>query len=146
MHTIMEIEDAIVTTLKASPLAAICKVIDSYHGEIDDLAGEAKQLLIQLPAAFVLYAGSHFNEVANRSFDDEMVFTIAAVAKDLRGRANLRTGIYEILESMKDTLIDNNLGLDIEPLHPISIEATLITRAFSIYSFDIKTSMSLDDL
>jgi len=144
MYTIAEIEDAIVAALKASPLQDICRTIDAYHGEIDDLAGEVKQLLVQMPAVFVLYAGSRFGETANRSFDDEMTFTCVAVAKDLRGRAHLRAGIYEILEALKAALIDQDLGLDIEPLHPIGIEATMVTRAVSIYSFDIRTGFSLD--
>ncbi len=144
MYSIMEIEDAIVTALKASALSGICKVIDSYHGEMDDLSGEVQQLLIQLPAVFVLYAGSRFSEVANRSFDDEITFSVMAIAKDLRGRTKLRAGMYEILETIKDTLRNNDLGLNIEPLHPLSVAAIAVTRMFSVYGFDVKTTISLD--
>jgi phage gp37-like protein len=143
-YAIETIEDAILAALEASTLATTCKTIDTYHGEIDDLVKELKQLIIPLPATFVLYAGSRFTEPANRSYDDEQYYTIVCIAKDLRGRESLRTGIYDILEIIKATLIDSNLGLDIEPLHPVTIEATMITQQFSLYSFDIKTSFSLD--
>lgn len=143
-YTITQIEDAIVDKLKASSaLSAICKSIASYHAEIDDIVSIASQLTIQLPAVYVLYAGSTFTESANRSYDDEMTFTVVIVAKDLRGDQKLKASIYQILEEVKTILIDNNLDLDIEPIHPVRVEATIITKLFSIYSFDIKTSHSL---
>ncbi|MFH2011682.1 MAG: phage protein Gp37 [Pseudomonadota bacterium] len=143
-YTIADIEDAIVDALKDSGLADIANTIDSYHGEVEDLVGEVKRLIIPLPAIFVLYGGSQFDETANRSFDDEQTFTIISIAKDLRGRGtSLRTGIYEMIEIQKTTLIDNNLDLDIEPLHPIRIDPLAITKGLSIYGFDLKTSLSL---
>ncbi len=143
-YAIADIEDAIVAALKASPLQNICRTIDTYHGEIDDLVGEVRRLTVPLPAVFVLYTGSVFDEKANRSFDDEQTFTIVAVARSLRSRAELREGMYEILEAVKAALIDKDLDLAIEPLHPISIEASLVTKEISVYSFDIRTSFSLD--
>lgn len=144
MYTIQNIEDAIVNAFKASPLNALCKTIDSYHGEIDDLVAKIGQLTVPLPAVYVIYSGSVFNESANRSFDDEMTFTTVFIAKDLRGNEKLKAAIYPMIEAGKTALIDNNLNLDIEPFHPIRIEATLITKAFSIYSMDAKTSFSMD--
>lgn len=143
-YAIADIEDAIVTALTGSDLADIAKTIDSYHGEIDDLVGEAKRLTVLLPAVFVLYAGSLFDEKANRSFDDEQKFTVVVIAKNLRSRGAQRDGMYEILEELKAVLIDNNLDLDIEPLHPLKIEASMVAKGLSIYSFDLKTSLSLD--
>lgn len=143
-YTITQIEDAIVAKIQASAvLTALNATIASYHGEIDDLVKQAAQLTIKLPAIYAFYGGSAFDESANRSFDDEMNFTVIAIAKDLRGDAKLKAAMYPILEELKTVLIDNNLDLDIEPLHPIRIERTLITKLFSIYSFDIKTSFSL---
>lgn len=143
-YTITQIEDAIVTNLQGSAqLSALCKTIESYHGEIDDLVSQASQLIMPLPAVYVLYGGSVYDETANRSYDDEMDFTVIAIAKDLRGDQKLKAAMYPILEEVKTVLIDNDLDLDIEPIHPVRIEPTLITKLFSIYSFDIKTSLSL---
>ena len=143
-YTITQIEDAIVAELQGSAtLASLCKVISSYHGEIDDLVSQVSQLTIALPAVYVLYGGSAYDETANRSYDDEMDFTVIVIAKDLRGDQKLRAAMYPILEEIKTVLIDNELDLDIEPIHPVRIEPTLITKLFSIYSFDIKTSLSV---
>jgi phage gp37-like protein len=143
-YLIATVEDAIVEALKGSDLAAIARTIDSYHGEIDDLVAEVKRITVPLPAVFVLYAGSVFNEAANRSFDDEQTFTIVCVAKSLRSRADLRGGMYDLLEVVKTALIDENLDLDIEPLHPVSIDPALVTKEISVYAFHIKTGYSLD--
>ena len=143
-YPISEIHDAIANELQGTAgLSALCKTIAGYHGELDDLIGQASQLIIPLPAVYVLYGGSTFDESANRSFDDEMEFTIIAIAKDLRGDQKLKAAMYPILEEIKTALIDNDLNLNIEPLHPIRIEPTLITKTFSVYSFDIKTMFSL---
>ncbi len=143
-YGIADIEDAILTVLKASDLTDIARTIDSYHGEIDELVREVRSLTVPLPAVFVLYAGSVFDEAANRSFDDEQAFTVVAVARSLRSRAELRDGMYDLLEQIKAALIDNNLGLDIEPLHPLRIEAALVAKDLSIYGLDFKTVISLD--
>jgi phage gp37-like protein len=143
-YTITEIEDAIVAQLKASDLIHVCKTIDSYGGELDDLITEAETLIIPFPVTLALFSGSIFDEVANRSFDEELTFTMVNMAKSLRSRAQVKTGIYEILEIEKAVLKNNNLGLNIEPLHPKKIEAILSTKIFSIYTFDFKTSQSLD--
>ncbi|HOW54302.1 MAG TPA: DUF1834 family protein [Syntrophorhabdaceae bacterium] len=145
MHTIEEIEDRILAELRASALSTTVKNISTYHGEMDSLVEELRRLTIMLPAVFVLYGGSQFSETANRSYDDEPVFTIVAIAKDLRGRDKRRTGMYAILEALKDTLIDNDLGFkDTGPLKPISIEAILITQEFSVYALDLRTTFSRD--
>jgi phage gp37-like protein len=143
-YAIADIEDAILTVLQASALADVARTIDSYHGEIDDLVREVRSLTVPLPAVFVLYAGSVFDEAANRSFDDEQAFTVVAVARSLRSRAELRDGMYDLLEAIKAALIDNNLGLDIEPLHPVRIEAALVAKDLSVYGLDFKTVISLD--
>lgn len=144
-YDIEDIEDAILTVLKNSDLADIAKTIDSYHGEVEDLVNDAKTMIVPLPAVFVVYGGSTFDEPANMSFDDEMYFSIVFVAKDLRGRASLRTGIYAMLKIAKSEMIGNDLGFnDIEPLRPVRIEPLVVTKALSIYGLDVKTTMSLD--
>lgn len=138
-YTIEAIEDKILAALKASALATACKTVDTYHGEVDELVQELKKLIITLPATFVLFAGSKFT--GSGSYDDEMQFSIVFIAKDLRGRDSLRTGMYALLEIAKSTLINNDLGCkDIEPLHPESIAPILVTKEFSVYVFDMKTS------
>lgn len=144
MYTILEIETAILDALGASEMAHVARTIEPYHGEVEALVAEVKQLIAPTPAVYVIYVGSIFDESANRSFDDEQTFSIIHIAKDLRGNAQLRAAIYPMLEITKSALIDNNLGLNIEPLHPVRIDPVAVTRAFSIYGFDVKTSFSMD--
>lgn len=145
MYTVEDIEDFILAALKSSTLAQTVKTIETYHGELEMLMEEIKRLTVSLPACFVLYGGSKFTETANRSYDDEPTYTIVLISKDLRGRSQLRTGMYAMLEIVKDTLIDNDFGCkNIEPLHPVAIEPVLVTKEFSVYAFDVKTLFSRD--
>lgn len=144
MYTIEQVEDAILSALIGAAGLNICKTIDTYHGEIDALTAQVGQLTVLLPAVYILFAGSTYIESANRSFDEEQVFTIVIIAKDLRGKDKLRAAIYPLIEIIKNTLINNNLNMNIEPLHPVRIEATMITKLFSVYSFDIKTSFDFN--
>ncbi len=105
---------------------------------------QIEKLTAPLPAVWAAYGGSVFTEAANRSFDDEMIFNLLVAAKDLSGRTAAAQGAYAILEKLKTLLIDNNLGLDIEPIHPVSIDAILVTNRLAIYGFRIKTSFSMD--
>lgn len=144
MYTIAQIEDAIVVELQASAvLTALNTTIDSYHGEIDDLVKMSGQLTIKLPAIYVLFGGAAYSEPANRSYDKELSFTVIAIAKDLRGDDKLKAAMYPILQEIEAVLVDNALDIDIEPMHPLRVEPELITKLFSIYSFDFKTSFSL---
>jgi hypothetical protein len=145
MYSVSGIEDQIIAKLKASaPLAAACQTIESYGGQLDSLTREVAALSIFLPAVFILYSRSGFSEPANRSFDEEITFTAVVIDKNLRGLADLRTGAYSLLGLVRAVLIDNNLDLDIEPIHPISVEAIWISEEMAVYGFDFKTSQSLD--
>ncbi|NTU41668.1 MAG: DUF1834 family protein [Nitrospirales bacterium] len=138
-YTIMEIEDAILTALNASELKGTCQTIAPYHGEIDDLMEDVKKMILPFPAVFTLYAGSGFAEPANRAYEDEALFTVVVIAKDLRGGNSLRAAVYPMIETCKQTLIDNPLGLDISPLKPVRIAPVFIGKLFSIYGFDLST-------
>ncbi len=144
MYSIEDIEDAIIQVLKTS-LGNMCPTIEPYHGEIDDIVSRAGQLIAPLPAIYIIYNSSNFEEIANRSYDENMIFSIIVIAKDLRGNNKLRAAIYPIIEIIKDTLIDNDLNLDIQPMHPVRIEAVAITKVISIYTFDVQTSFSYNN-
>jgi len=145
MLTVAAIEDAIVAQLKASAaLLAACETIETYGGQLDSLTAEAESLSISFPAIYIHYLRSVFSEPVNRSFDEEMTFTAVILDANLRGLADLRTGAYSLLALVRSVLIDNNLDLNIEPIHPLSIEAIWISEEMAIYGFDFKTSQSLD--
>jgi len=143
-YSIEDIEDAIVAALAASDLADTCSPIDHYSGSIDDLVEQMKKSPPRKPAIFVLYLGSQFHQPANRSYDDEQFFAVIAVSRDHRGADARRSGVYALLEIIKATLIDNELGLDnIEPIEPVEIEIVEIAERLSMYSFVCKTRFSI---
>ena len=145
MYSVSAIEDQVIAKLKASkPITDVCPTIETYGGQLDSLTRDIPSLSIFLPAVLILYSGSKFSEPANRSFDEEITFSAVLVAKNLRGLADLRTGAYQILALVRAVLIDNNLDLNIEPIHPLSIEAIWISEEMAVYGFDFKTSQSLD--
>jgi phage gp37-like protein len=140
---IKDVEDAVLATLQAATdLTAVCKNVDAYGGEIDKLMAQVEILTVNMPAVYVLYAGSDFAG-SRSSWDDNMTVSIVVVAKDLRGRKSQRVGVYEILEILKAELIDNDLGLDIEPLEPVKILPVMTSDKFSIYLFALKTFFSI---
>jgi len=144
MYTIAQMEDAILDALKADEiLSDLCRTIDSYNGEALEFAQELDQTVIALPAVLVLYTGSAFSEPANRSFDDEMNFLLLVAASNLAGRKSAARAAYEILEAVKDCLIDVNLDLDIEPLHPVGVDLVAVTKRTAVYGLNLKTSFSM---
>jgi phage gp37-like protein len=144
MYTIETIQDAIVKALSDADIEKICRKIEPYSGVVDDIieeAGKGKGLLIaQVPAIYVLYGGSNFPEMlTTSSYDDRQTYTIVTIAKDLSGRAAGRAAILPLLEFAKTVLTHNNLGLQIQPLFPISIAPIWLSKVVSIYGFDVGT-------
>ena len=140
----MQIQDAILAELNASGLASVCKTIDNYHGQIDDLVADVQQLILPLPAAFVLYQQSTFSGQGNNPYFDEQTFSVLFIAKDLRGGDSLEASMYAMIEAGKTALIDKTLNLDIHPLQPVGIRAIKVTKLFSIYGFDVKTLFEMN--
>jgi phage gp37-like protein len=133
--------------LKDSDLNSLCRVIDSYGGAVDDIIDEASKgslITAQLPAIYVLYIGSTFPEMlTTSSYDDNQTYTLVTIAKDLRGRKKMREGISPLLELEKEVLIHNDLGLQIEPLFPVSIAPIFLTKTVFMYGFDVRTFFSV---
>lgn len=145
MYTVADIEDQIVAVLKASDdLTKICPTVESYGGQLDALAREVRTLTVFLPAVFLLYARSEFSEAANQSFDESITFTAVVIDKNLRGLSDLKAGAYGLLQLVRSILIGNDLGMSIEPIHPLSVESLVIQEEMAVYAFDFKTSQSLD--
>ena len=143
-YKIADIQDPLVKALQDyAGLKAICPMIDAYGGEIDLLLENLKTYTGPVPATYVFYAGSVFGG-GSGTYDETPTFTIVTVAKDLRGGSALQGAAYAIIEQQKEAVINNNLGLDIEPFRPVKVEATMITNMFSVYSFDIQTFFSMD--
>ena len=147
-YEIEDIEDGILAALRAyAQMPAEVRTIDSYQGNIEDLIKDLQSGVLpsnlDLSAILVCYAGSNFKEDANRSYTDEQYYAIACISENLRGKADVKAGMYQILSAVKKSLIDNNLGLDIEPLKPVDIDLKLALSNVSIFNVVFKTSYSI---
>ncbi|TAN40793.1 MAG: DUF1834 family protein [Nitrospirae bacterium] len=138
-YDIKTIEDAILAALKAEPLLTSAKTIDTYHGEIEDFIQQIPQLTIPLPAVLVHYTGSVYEAVSIEEYDETPTFTLILIAQDRRGKAKLRTGIYDLLTACKSILRGNNLGLQIGKLKPVRTYIITTTKTISAYGFDLST-------
>jgi phage gp37-like protein len=144
-YTISQIQTPLLQALQGhAGLAAICKHIAVYSGEVDTLVEKLKQYVGPVPATFVFYAGSQFDTEGSRSYSETQTWTLVTLAKNLSGIDALQGSAYAIIEQQKQAVINNDLGLDIEPFKPLRIEPLLITREFAVYSFEIETFFSLD--
>jgi phage gp37-like protein len=142
MYTITEIEDAIITTLKASDMGAYCKKIDSYQIEGGDLEEQIRIFTGQLPCALVIYSESIFEHFPNKQQTEEMTFSILVCAQSLRGGGESRRGgigVYKMLEDLRSILTGQRVGLTIDPLMPMRRRAEINTKNFSAYSMDFRT-------
>ena len=143
MYTITEIEDAIITTLKASEMGAYCKKIDSYQIEGSDLEEQIRLFSGQLPSLLIVYSGGEFNHFLSGIQDKSITFSILVCAQSLRGKGEPRRGLagaYQMLDDLRKALTNNNLGLNIDPLLPVREAAEINTKMFSAYSMEFKTS------
>jgi len=144
MYTITQIEDAIITTLKASEMGVYCKKIDSYQIEGSDLEEQIRLFAGQLPCALVVYSGTpEFIYSMSGVQDAPMLFSILLCAQSLRGKGEARRGIvgtYQMIDDLRKILTNNQVGLNIDPLMPTKIEPEINTKNFSAYSMEFKTS------
>ena len=137
MYTIDGIHAAMLAVMKASALKNVCKTIDTYAGEVQDVVDQADQLLITPPAALLLYGGSTFAGKTGL-LQDNFNLVIVYLAKDLRGGKDLEAGMYAMIEAGK-TLHGSNLGLQISPLKPVAIRMVKVGKTYSIYQHQIQT-------
>jgi phage gp37-like protein len=141
-HTITQIEDAIINTLKASEMGSYCKKIDSYQVESGDLEEQIRIFAMQLPCVLVVYSEGSFEQQMSGIQDKEMTFSILVCSESLRGGGKARRaliGTYQMLEDLRSTLTNNKCGLDIWPLLPENEAAEINTDIFSAYSMRFKT-------
>lgn len=142
MYTITEIEDAIITTLKASEMGAYCKKIDSFVIESGELEEQIRIFAMQLPCALIVYSGGEYAHHPNRQQDKEMIFSVLTCAQSMRGSGVARRGAigtYKMLDDLRATLTGQRLGLSIDPLMPVRETAEVNTKMFSAYSMEFRT-------
>ena len=141
MYTITEIEDAIISTLKASDMGTYCKKIDSYQIEGGDLEEQIRIFAGQMPCALVMYSEGNYNHPPSRQ-EKEMFFLILVCAQSMRGSGQARraaVGTYQMMDDLRSILTGKRLDLEIDPLFPMNEAPEVNTKMFSAYSMRFRT-------
>jgi len=140
MITITEIEDAIIEELKSEiSYLKTCGSIGEF--EVDEI----EELLVQCPAAYVMYDGGDFEEGAGEALDRDMTFSVIVVAKNVRGGDEARhgkgseKGAYDMIEDVRAALTGNSCGLDITGLLPDREEAIAGDKEIAVYGIKFRT-------
>jgi len=138
MTRVAEIEQAIISELKTTL---------TYFKKVSTLAEflqmSADNLAVLTPAAYVTYAGGSYKPrgMTTDRFDREMQFAIIVVCRNPISQARLlhgtpvREGVYEIIEDVVAALKGRTLGLDIQPLEPLSdnaMDGDTVTAVYGI--------------
>lgn len=137
---VTQIEQAIVAELKASlPYLAICETMNIT------LRGEAEKSAFNTPAVFVLYTSGKPGLYTAGAREKKLVFSALIVVKNLRGDEGARhgdsvdKGVYDIMKDIEDTLTNNKLDLDIEPLFSTDEGALTGSKSNAIYYINFET-------
>ena len=139
-YTIKEIEDAILAAL-TDRLGSYVKTIESYQGQLEADLGE---FAWRLPASLVMLKDTQVRKAAAHSYDLKLTFSIIVADRNLRGNQQGRlgnTGAYQMLEDVRLTLWDQDLGLEVNPFMLLREEALINNRQVAVFAADYQTQV-----
>lgn len=120
------IEDGMIARVKAASdadeLGYRFRTLATYGGELDDTV--LREIVRQLPAGWVVYAGERLIDMGDGRFDSAPRFSFMVAAESARNESASRRGdgtnpgAYQLVKDVKALLAWQTLGLDIEPLVP----------------------------
>ncbi len=141
MLTITEVEQAIQARL-VSRIASLRKVgslSDFLMADLDDTA-------LLSPAAYVVFDSGSFTHGMARTQEISLTFTVVVVVENQRGNEAARhgagssIGVYQLLDDIRAALTNQTLGLDMEPLFPVSIQGIAGSESLAVYGITFETS------
>jgi phage gp37-like protein len=136
---ITEIEQALIDALIDG--VASLKTARGFHGDFEDLDQERlEELLVQFPAALVVYSGSDFTRAGHRR-ERRMTYAVLLADKSLRGERDdtMRHGLYSLMEAVRTALDGTTLDMTITPLEIQRERLLFHARAFSVYAQEYET-------
>ena len=116
------IEDAIKDRIKAAEGMKYLKTVATYAGEFDD---DLAYVVRSYPAVWVVYAGGPKpKKIAAEKWLVRPSFAVMVGARNVRNEAATRkgdpinVGTYQILKDVRTSLLNQDLGLEIERFEP----------------------------
>lgn len=133
MYQIYELEDVLVSALENASLKA-----RSFNGEPDE--EEFSREVITSPLVLVVFNRSERAGIMSASLKGtEFYFHLYVAARNLRSSSSAArgdfgtAGIYEVLETVRQTLSGSTLGLNIQPTQWVSEKPHIRSRRLSVY-------------
>jgi phage gp37-like protein len=154
--TIGAIENAILARVRAASESGVLgyrlRTVTTYQGEFEEQM--IAELVAQFPAAWVVFAGEEPAEKIGRGvWKCRPTFVVVAGARNLRNEQARRHGApgepgsYQILQDLRALLIDQDLGLEIDPLAPGAVRSLFNGKLkglhASLYAADLLTVYDL---
>ncbi len=137
------VEDAVLAALE-SRLGSQIKTLETYQGDwLEDLRRQSWRL----PAVLVMLRRSRADQVAARSYDLTLDFTVLVAVRHLRGEAAARRqegGVYQIMAGVREALWHQDLGLELLPFTLVGEEALLHNQEFAVFAALYRT-MAVQD-
>ncbi|MEW6658155.1 MAG: phage protein Gp37 [Thermodesulfobacteriota bacterium] len=137
------VEEALLKAVQTE-LGSLVQTVATYQGNwLHDLQHQARRL----PAVLVRLQKARGEEVAMRSANLILDFTVLVAVRPLRGETESRVqegGIYQILEGVRRALWHQDLGLAITPFSLEKEEPWLYTRELAVYGAEYRTSLVKD--
>ena len=115
-------------------MGGYCKKIESYAGQLEE---DLSRRIRLFPAVFVMFSRGSARMLTGIEYEKTVHFDRFVVSKSLKSNVGARKddyGTYQMLKDLETLLVDNQLGLEIEPIALISEEPVLNTKQFSIYA------------
>jgi len=147
-YTVEEIEDAIVTTLKADT------TLDNYVRTIDRLPWERAEELDRLvklyPALLVAYSGGSDDNSASDIIHHVGRFVVLCCAKNLRspssalrGPESGEKGVYDLLHDVLSCLHLSTLDLDIVLCESVRVTPVAASARLAVFSREFEITWGL---
>lgn len=149
MSPVTQIELAIVERLRAVVRPYQGLQVESYAGELDD---ELFTWVRTLPAIWVTFGqAQEVKRTGARSFKVSGTFEVLSAQRALNenerrlkpGAAGYSVGVYQMVEDNKLALVNQTLGLEIQPITPGAIRPvmkSMVNRdGIAVYSQEFKT-------
>lgn len=135
MQRIAQIENAMVTALRAAAAAASFRVdtIESYGGQLDD---DLLEWVRRLPAIWVVFSGLGKPKAVDASLTRwrySATFTVFCAQRNLGGNQALRQGdarnpgVYALMQLVTSVLLRRDLGLPIAEFNPGEVRTIVST-------------------
>lgn len=136
MSLIAQIEDAMIARLKSAQGLGYVPQVASYGGEFD---GELPNVIRKFPAFWVVLKNIGTPKALGTSRDKWMIpltFAVLAGARNIRGERETRhggagegeVGVYQMLSDAQALLLNQDLGLAIDPFVPGAVHTLYNTK------------------